>query len=127
MLVAAGFGVLILAAQLSASGVKVSPLWLVATYLLHSLGELCLSPVGLSAISRLAPARIASLTMGVWFLASAVGNYLGGRVAGLYEQVSLPTLFALVTGVALVAAAMVWWLRPYASRLLESSSAGNSA
>jgi POT family proton-dependent oligopeptide transporter len=127
VLVAAGFGVLIVAAQLSANGVKVSPLWLVATYLLHSLGELCLSPVGLSAISRLAPARIASLTMGVWFLASAVGNYLGGRVAGLYERVSLPMLFTLVTGFALLAALVLWILRPYASRLLASSTEGNPA
>lgn len=127
VLVAAGFGVLIVAAQLSANGVKVSPLWLVATYLLHSLGELCLSPVGLSAVSRLAPARIASLTMGVWFLASAVGNYLGGRVAGLYERVSLPMLFTLVTGFALLAALVLWILRPYASRLLASSTEGNPA
>lgn len=117
VLVGAGFGVLAVGAWCAANGVKVSPWWLVATYLLHTLGELCLSPVGLSAISTLAPARIASLTMGVWFLASAVGNYLGGRVAGLYEQFSLPTLFALVASVALVAALVLAALGPYASRL----------
>ena len=125
VLVAAGFGVLAVAAVLAADGVKVSPLWLVATYLLHSLGELCLSPVGLSAISRLAPARIASLTMGVWFLASSVGNYLGGRVAGLYDRFSLPGLFAMVTGLALLAALGLWALGPYARRLLPPTATGS--
>ena len=80
-----------------------------------------------SKISLVAPARIASLTMGVWFLASAVGNYLGGRVAGLYERVSLPMLFTLVTGFALLAALVLWIVRPYASRLLASSTEGNPA
>ena len=122
---AAGFGVLAVAAVLAAEGVKVSPLWLVATYLLHSLGELCLSPVGLSAISRLAPARIASLTMGVWFLASSVGNYLGGRVAGLCDRFSLPGLFAMVTGLALLAALGLWALGPYARRLLPPTASGS--
>ena len=73
-----------------------SPLWLVATYLLHTFGELCLSPVGLSAMTSLAPARIVGLTMGVWFVALSAGNYLGGRVGGLYESFSLPQLFGVV-------------------------------
>ncbi len=62
---------------------RVSFIWLTLTYLLHTIGELSLSPVGLSAMTKLAPARIAGLTMGVWFLATSVGNYIGGRVAGL--------------------------------------------
>jgi len=102
--VALGFAVLIVAAQLAASGQRVSPLWLTVTYLLHTIGELCLSPVGLSAMTRLAPARVAGLMMGVWFLASSVGNYLGGRIAGLYEAFSLPGLFTAVTLYALAAA-----------------------
>ena len=118
VLVAAGFAVLVPAAQLAVAGEKVSPWWLVATYTLHTLGELCLSPVGLSAMSRLAPARIASLTMGVWFLASAVGNYLGGRVAGLYERFTLPELFGSVALAALVAAGVMLALLPAANRLL---------
>ena len=121
VLVAAGFGVLIVAARLAAAGVKVSPWWLVTTYVLHTLGELCLSPVGLAAMSRLAPARIASLTMGVWFLASAVGNYLGGRVAGLYDSFSLPQLFAVVTASALVAALALACAMPWGRRLLDAS------
>jgi POT family proton-dependent oligopeptide transporter len=98
-----GFAVLVIAAQLSASGVRVSPMWLTLTYLLHTIGELSLSPVGLSAMTKLAPARIAGLVMGVWFLATSVGNYIGGRVSGLYESLALPTLFGMIAAFAIVA------------------------
>jgi POT family proton-dependent oligopeptide transporter len=115
-LASAGFAVLILAARVADTGVKVSPAWLLATYVLHSLGELCLSPVGLSAMSRLAPARIGGLTMGVWFLAASVGNYLGGRVAGLYENFTRGELFMAVSGAGLAAAVVLAglfrWLGP---------------
>lgn len=120
---ALGFGVLAVAAQLAAGGVHVSPVWLALVYLLHTIGELCLSPVGLSAMTRLAPARIAGLVMGVWFLASSVGNYLGGAVASLYESFALPTLFTAVTVVALVAAAvMALLIRPLARMLAHHPS-----
>jgi proton-dependent oligopeptide transporter, POT family len=100
---ALGFGVLAVAAQFAAAGVRVSPVWLALVYLLHTIGELCLSPVGLSAMTKLAPARIAGLVMGAWFLATSVGNYLGGAVASLYEAFALPTLFTTITLVALLA------------------------
>jgi POT family proton-dependent oligopeptide transporter len=102
VLVGAGFAILIVAAQLAEQGVQVSPMWLVATYFLHTCGELSLSPVGLSAMTKLAPARIAGLMMGVWFLASAVGNYIGGRVASFYEAWPLPSLFGAVAAFAIV-------------------------
>jgi POT family proton-dependent oligopeptide transporter len=105
--VALGFGILVFAARQAEAGIRVSPLWLTGTYLLHTVGELCLSPVGLSAMTRLAPARIAALTMGVWFLATSVGNYLGGRVAGFYGSFSLPDLFGAVTLYALAAAVVL--------------------
>lgn len=100
---AAGFGVLAVGAQLAEEGVRVSPAWLALVYLLHTLGELCLSPIGLSAMTKLAPARIAGLMMGAWFLATSLGNYLGGHVASLYEAFSLPSLFTVITVVALIA------------------------
>jgi POT family proton-dependent oligopeptide transporter len=98
-----GFVVLVAAARLAEQGVKVSPLWLTLTYLLHTIGELSLSPVGLSAMTRLAPARIAGLVMGVWFLGTSVGNFIGGRAAGFYESMALPTLFGTVGGYAILA------------------------
>ncbi len=122
LFVALGFAILIVAAKLASAGVKVSPLWLTVTYLLHTIGELCLSPVGLSAMSRLAPVRVAGLMMGVWFLATSVGNYLGGQVASLYEAFALPTLFTVVTVFALVCALLLALLvRPIARMLAEHS------
>jgi POT family proton-dependent oligopeptide transporter len=91
-----GFAVLALGALKAAGGAQVSPLWLVVVYLFHTVGELCLSPVGLSAMTKLAPARIGSLLMGVWFLSLSVGNYLGGRIASMYESLALPALFGLI-------------------------------
>jgi POT family proton-dependent oligopeptide transporter len=96
LLVGAGFAVLMVGAIFAEQGVKVSPMWLTLVYLLHTCGELALSPVGLSAMSKLAPVRIGGLIMGVWFLASAVGNYVGGRLAGFYESMTLPDLFGAV-------------------------------
>lgn len=96
LLVGAGFGVLVVGAMLAQRGIKVSPMFLAVTYLLHTFGELALSPVGLSAMSKLAPVRIGGLVMGVWFLAASVGNYIGGRLAGFYETMPLPMLFGAV-------------------------------
>jgi POT family proton-dependent oligopeptide transporter len=84
---------MVVAALRAGAGDKVSPLWLIGCYFLQTIGELCLSPVGLSAMSTLAPARVQGLMMGVWFLASSVGNKVAGRVGGLYESYSLPTIF----------------------------------
>lgn len=91
-----GFLVMVIAATLSANGEKVSPLWLTLVYFLHTIGELTLSPVGLSTVTKLSPTRVVGLMMGVWFLGSAVGNYIGGNLAGLYESLPLPTLFGIV-------------------------------
>jgi POT family proton-dependent oligopeptide transporter len=103
VLVGAGFAVLIVAARLAEGGIQVSPMWLIAVYLLHTFGELCLSPVGLSAMTKLAPARIAGLMMGVWFLASSVGNFMAGRLAGFYEAMPLPALFTNIALFGIVA------------------------
>jgi proton-dependent oligopeptide transporter, POT family len=104
-----GFVVMIVAALRAQSGVQVSSIWLWLTYLLHTIGELCLSPVGLSAFTKLAPARVAGLMMGVWFLSTSIGDYLGGRMAAFYESWPLPALFGgiaafcIVLGLALAA------------------------
>lgn len=117
VLVSLGFAVLILPASL---GGRSSPLWLVLTYFLHVTGELCLSPVGLSAMTRLAPARVSGMMMGVWFLATSVGSFLAGSVAGLYEAFSLSSLFAVVAAVAMVAAVIMALLIRPIRRMLAS-------
>ena len=75
----------------------VSPVWLVVTYFFHTVGELCLSPIGLSSITRLSPARYVGQMMGIWFMGAALGNLVAGRVAGLIESLPLPQLFGAVT------------------------------
>ena len=74
----------------------VSPMWLIVCYFLHTLGELSLSPVGMSTVSKLAPARVLGLMMGVWYLSISLGNFIGGRVAGQFEKFPLPDLFGAV-------------------------------
>lgn len=107
--VALGFAILIPVA----GGKDVSPWWLTVVYFLHTVGELMLSPVGLSAITKLAPMRIASLLMGVWFLSISVGDYLGGRAASLYESFPLPELFGIVAGFcAVIGLLLLFFIRP---------------
>jgi POT family proton-dependent oligopeptide transporter len=99
-LVGAGFVVMVVAARLSDGGALVSPMWLVAAYLIHTCGELCLSPVGLSMVTKLAPARFASLMMGVWFLAFFVSDLVAGLLAGTVERIERGQLFRVLGGQA---------------------------
>ncbi len=97
-----GFVVMAIAALRAASGAQVSASWLWLTYFLHTVGELCLSPVGLSAFTKLAPVRVAGFMMGVWFLSTSIGDYIGGRLASFYESWSLPSLFGAVAAFCIV-------------------------
>jgi proton-dependent oligopeptide transporter, POT family len=78
-----GFGALVLGASFPDEAGKVSVLWLVLAYLLHTTGELSLSPVGLSAVTKLSVPRVVGLMMGAWFLATAYSEYLAARIAKL--------------------------------------------
>ena len=118
VLVGLGFAILVPPAQ--AGDQLASPLWLTATYFLHTIGELALSPVGLSAMTMLAPSRIGGLMMGVWFLATSVGNFIGGRVAGLYESFALPSLFGAVAAFAIVAGLLLMVAAPSMRKLLPA-------
>jgi POT family proton-dependent oligopeptide transporter len=85
VLLGTGFLVMMGAAQLiiaSGEGSKVAPTWLLMTYLLHTFGELCLSPVGLSNVTKLSPPRFVGQMMGTWFLGAALGNLVAGLVGG---------------------------------------------
>jgi POT family proton-dependent oligopeptide transporter len=86
------------------SAIRVSPWWLVGSYLVQEFGELCLSPVGLSLVTKLAPVRVVGLMMGVWFLSISAGDKLAGFAAGFFSTMPLPSLFGWVAGIALVAA-----------------------
>ena len=106
IVMASGFIVMFFAAQVAASGLQAAPYWLIATYFLHTVGELCLSPVALSAVSRLSPKRFAGQMMGVFTLTYSIGSVVAGLVAGnfdpdniqqmpnLYLQISMFTIAA---------------------------------
>jgi proton-dependent oligopeptide transporter, POT family len=85
MLMGSGFLVMAAAASIVASGSKVLPYWLIFTYLLHTIGELCLSPVGLSYVSKLSPKRFVGQMMGMWFLSLSLGNLAAGQIAGQFD------------------------------------------
>jgi POT family proton-dependent oligopeptide transporter len=85
MLMGSGFLVMAAASVIVASGSKVGPSWLVLTYLLHTFGELCLSPVGLSYYTKLTPKRFVGQMMGMWFLAMSLGNLVAGLIAGEFD------------------------------------------
>ena len=119
LLLGLGFLFVAVAAQIySRTQVKVSPWWLILLYLFHALGELSLSPVGLSTVTKLAPARIVGLMMGVWFLALSLGNFLGGHVAGYFEKMPLPQLFGAVFLTTTLSAVVLALVTPSIKRLM---------
>ena len=102
----------------SAPGVRVSPLWLVGCYFIQELGELSLSPVGLSVFTKLAPVKIVGMMLGVWFLADALGNKLAGWTAGFFTTMPLSQLFGTIAAVCLGAAAILFFLIRPVRRLM---------
>jgi POT family proton-dependent oligopeptide transporter len=100
-----GFVVMAGAAVFVAKGEKVLPTWLIATYFLHTVGELCLSPVGLSSVTKLAPQRLVGQMMGIWFLATSLGNLCAGVIAGKYfTKESVPQMPGRFMVIVLIAA-----------------------
>ncbi len=99
-------------------GALVSPLWLVAAYFLQVAGEMCLSPVGNSVVTKLAPARVVGVMMGVWFLSIAAGNKLAGWSAGLSASIPLPVLFGTIAAVTIAAAFILMVLSGPIRRLM---------
>jgi POT family proton-dependent oligopeptide transporter len=84
MVLGLGYVVLAIGGSIAQTGIKVNPMWLVVAYSFHTFGELCLSPIGLSVVTKLSPAKFMSLLMGVWFLANAAANWLAGQLSTLY-------------------------------------------
>jgi len=116
-----GFLVMFLAARYVVAGEMVLPTWLILTYLLHTFGELCLSPVGLSSMTKLAPARFVGQVMGLWFLATAVGNNLAGQFSGEIDPNDLPAMpghFLYLFWWGLIAGVVLLVLTPFIKKMM---------
>ncbi|MDE0535963.1 peptide MFS transporter [Tenacibaculum sp. L6] len=123
IIMAVGFGLLAFGAYGITDGVKVSMVWLILAYLFHTLGELCLSPVGLSYVSKLVPARMIAFMFGMWYLAIAIGNklaaVLGGQIENITKEYSLSTFFLIFTIVPTIAGLLVIALNPVIKKLMH--------
>jgi POT family proton-dependent oligopeptide transporter len=105
-----GFVFMVVGAKGADQGARVSWVWLCAAYLCHTLGELCLSPIGLSYVTKVSPVRFASLMMGVWFLSNAAANKLGGTIAAMVEKIPTLTQFYTIFVVSSFGAAFAMLL-----------------
>ena len=113
------FIVITFAASLTGTG-RVSPLWLVVVYFIQTVGEMCLSPVGLSTITRLSPGRMVGLMMGVWFLSISVGSYIAGRTTTLFVAGTpevLTRAFGIFAGITLAAALLLALITPLINKM----------
>lgn len=126
MFIGLGYLVMMGASLLVINGTKPLPSWLIVTYVLHTFGEICLYPIGLSAVSKLSPKRLSGQLMGVWFMSLAFGNLAGGLYSGNFDGEAigqnpslLVSLFGQVVGLTVVAALVVYLLKNYLNRLIN--------
>lgn len=123
IIMASGFLVMFMASQYAAQGLKVAPMWLVTTYFLHTVGELCLSPVALSAVSKLSPKRFAGQMMGVFVLTYSIGNIIAGLLSGNFDPENVKEMPNLYLQIALfsIAVGIVIALLSVKSRFWEKA------
>jgi POT family proton-dependent oligopeptide transporter len=126
VLLGIGFGFLVIGSSMIPQGAKtasVSMIWLILAYLFHTLGELCLSPVGLSYLSKLVPGRMIAFMFGIYYLAIAIGNklahFMGGKIDAITAQYSLSTFFLIFTIVPIAAGVLAVLLNPLLKRLMH--------
>ncbi|MCA0993861.1 peptide MFS transporter [Pseudalkalibacillus hwajinpoensis] len=125
-LILLGFGFMVMVPAVMMTGsdaqdtaVKASMMFMIVTYLLNTLGELALSPIGLSAVSKISPVKIASLLMGMWFLSNAVANYLAGQIAALTTSAGYLEIFFFLGLAALVFGAVLLLLSKKIQKLMH--------
>jgi POT family proton-dependent oligopeptide transporter len=126
ILLGLGFGVLALGSMgitNESKSAAVSMWWLIVAYLLHTLGELCVSPVGLSYVSKLAPFKLVGLMFGVWFGATAVANYLAGWTGSFIDPISetygLAFFFLIYTVIPILSGLIIWALTPMIKKMMH--------
>jgi POT family proton-dependent oligopeptide transporter len=120
-LMGVGFVVMFFAAQRVATGHEVLPTWLILTYMFHTWGELCLSPVGLSSMSKLAPPRFVGQALGLWFLATALGTGLAGKFAGEFDAsnvAAMPGQYLWLFWWGAIGGVVMFAITPFAKKLM---------
>ena len=127
LMVSLGFVFMLGASLQSQASGKAALLWVVAAYLFHTIGELCLSPVGLSMVTKLAPKRYASLLMGTWFLANAVANKIAGAIGGYADELGEFKLFAVIVAFTAVAGVVLVALAGPLRRMMHGADAIQTA
>ena len=127
LLVATAFGVMAMAGLAGGDAGRVSMTWLVGAYLLMALGEVCLSPMGLSLVNRVAPPRSRGMMMGAWFVGLSAGGYFSGVLGAYWDTMPHSRFFLLVVGVLLGAAGLLALLRPRLNRVLRQAERADTA
>lgn len=94
-------------------------MWLIMTYLLHTIGELCLSPVGLSVVTKLSPPKLASILMAVWMLASSIANFIGGFLASIVETLGAGQVFTYISGFVIACGLLLLLLSKFISKMMH--------
>lgn len=98
---------------------KAALMWLVMTYLLHTIGELCLSPVGLSVVTKLSPPKLASILMAVWMLSSSVANFIGGYLASVVKTLGAGEVFTYIAIFVMICGALLIMLNKFIVRMMH--------
>ena len=134
MIMASGFIVMYYAAQIAASGLKAGPFWLILVYFLHTVGELCLSPMALSAISKLSPQRFIGQMMGVFVLTYSIGNIISGLLAGNFDPnniAEMPNLYMQIAtfsiGIGAVILLIGMFTKKWEAEVAETGETGEAA
>ena len=120
-LLGASFLVLIFAVTGLQAAEKINFLWLLLCTLIYTLGELYLSPIGLSLVSKVAPARLVSMLMGMWFLSSFFGNYLSGYIGSFYEQMPKDDFFMLLAVLGMATGLAIFALKSPLEKALKTT------
>lgn len=118
LLLSTGFVVMAIANGRANNGTLVSPLWLTLVYLLNTWGELCLSPVGLSMVTKLSPKKIVSTIMGIWMGSFAIGNIVASQMKAIGEALNVP-MFWFIAAETLLAALILFALSPFLNRMMK--------
>ena len=127
LLVAAAFSVMTVAGLVGGDSGRVSMSWLVGAYLLIALGEVCLSPMGLSLVNRVAPPRSRGLMMGAWFVSLSAGGYFSGALGAYWGTMPHSRFFLLVVGILLGAGVLLALLLPRINTVLRQAERSQSA